>query len=178
MILIPVGIDWVGINRNFLYKALIYYVDLLIRKIKGEDITLLNTMRQYLLDRKDEIIFPSDHTGDISLNIIAGLLHERGTFRNIGFDPRYEIIWKNKDIQIALGELEEIKKQYLLLIKKKVKGKYTTETPKEILMELKIKETSLNLENNNGLKILIFLKRKMNIYQRKLKKNKNGEEYE
>jgi len=159
VILIPIGIDWVGINRNFLYEALIYYVDLIIRKKKGEDISLLPTLRQYIIDRKDEIIFPSGHTGDISLNVIAGLLHERGTFRNIGFDPRYEIIWKNKDTQIALGELEALKKQYLSLIKKKDKAKNIKEIPREILVEPKNKETPLNLENNNG------LKREMNIYQ-------------
>lgn len=156
MILIPIGIDWVGINRIILYEALIYYIDLLIRKKKGEDLSLIHTMRQYLIDRKDQIIFPTGHTGDISSNIVAGLLHERGTFRNIGFDPRYEIIWKNKDTQIALFELEEIKIQYVSLIKKKDKAKYTKEIQREFLVEPKIKETSLDLENNNGLKILIF----------------------
>ena len=105
-------------------------------------------------------------------------MHERGTFRNIDFDARYEITWKNKDTQIAIGELEEAKKHYLSLIKKKVKAKDSKEIPREILKEPKIKETWLDLENNYGFKILDFLKGKMNIYQNKLKKNTNEEEYE
>jgi len=107
------NIDWVVTNFDILRKAAIFYIDLLIRKVSGEHVALVQSLYEYLNEIINEIEFSNEGPQEIRMSMVQGLLHPRGSFMRIGLDLRYAITWKDKPTLQAIKELKELKKSLL-----------------------------------------------------------------
>jgi len=98
--------NWKGTDFDIGKEAAIFTIEILKRKIAGEQISINDSLINFLKNRVP------DKRDDITVGIVAGLTHITGFFPRIGLDARITT-WLDKDPQKAIAELDILKQELM-----------------------------------------------------------------
>lgn len=100
--------NWTGRDFELGKEVALYTIEILKRRINGEQIPIIKNLVEFLKRKVPEKSF------NITKGTIGGLLHIPGFFPRIGFDARITT-WLNRNPEVAIQELVVIKENILNL---------------------------------------------------------------